>query len=636
MNKTGFEKMQMSKPWRSRTFWLQRVLPVVLAVMAAFISRYQLELSDEVSAELLAGQWPVYAPVNALAAFCLTLVLFAVLGRWWLATGISGAAFTLIAVINYYTRDFHGSVLMPQDVRNLGTAANVMVSYRLGFPVPVRWIVAWVVPLAALVLAQYRLARGLPRRSSWRGRGVRVGVSAVLVWAILYGSYFSAAPLVPITHDFWSLQDVYNEYGYLAGTASATALLRDPIVQPEGYSAAAAQQAAGRVTGSALVEETDEYPDIVMILSESFYDLSLVTDLQTDKEVFPVTQGLENAIHGHTVSPQECGGTNNSEYELLTSNSLALMPSITPFNWLNLYGANSLVNYLEKLGYTTMAGHPYPQENYRRGSGWQALGFDQTYFYKDFPHCKTSYYGNRPFETDSATYQDFEQMYEAMPADQPRFAFLVSIQSHGDYNMNDDSLSLVHAGTDYGEYDHAVDEFLSCMRLSDAAIGQLCDYFTDLYHETGRKVIVALAGDHAPGIADHVLDAGLEEEHLLKRCTPFLIWANYPLENADLAISTTDPLNRMDMVMLAPTVLQQAGLPLSRYYQYLLEMKGQAPAFTNLWEFLTPTGKMGTSGEYPQAATWVQGYYQLEYNNVGAHAKRDQSLFDPLLSLQRK
>ncbi len=47
-----------------------------------------------------------------------------------------------------------------------------------------------------------------------------------------------------------------------------------------------------------------------------------------------------------------------------------------------------------------------------------------------------------------------------MPEDKPRFSFLVSIQSHGDYDMNDASLDIVHAGTDYGEYDELMDEYL--------------------------------------------------------------------------------------------------------------------------------------------------------------------------------
>ena len=40
----------------------------------------------------------------------------------------------------------------------------------------------------------------------------------------------------------------------------------------------------------------------------------------------------------------------------------------------------------------------------------------------------------------------------------------------------------------------------------------------------------------------------------------------------------------------------------------------------------------GTTAEYgadPALDEWAKGYLMLEYNNIGAHAKRDQSIFDP-------
>ena len=123
--------MQHLKNFNWKKFLLQGVLPCLLAVAVGFISRYQLELSDGVTESFLQLQWPLYAPLNALTAFCLTLILFALLGKWSRATGISGAVFTIIALINYYTRDLHGSALMPQDILNLGTAAEVMGSYTL-------------------------------------------------------------------------------------------------------------------------------------------------------------------------------------------------------------------------------------------------------------------------------------------------------------------------------------------------------------------------------------------------------------------------------------------------------------------------------------------------------------------------
>ena len=625
--------MQHFKNFDWKKFLIQGVLPCLLAVAVGFISRYQLELSDGVTESFLALQWPLYAPLNALTAFCLTLILFAMLGRWWLSTALSGAVFTIIALINYYTRDLHGSALMPQDILNLGTAAEVMGSYTLKITHDVIKIALLFLPILAIAFVQRRLCKGAPKRASWPARGVRVAGSSLCVFLVMFFGYFGPVTIKPKTTYGWAWQNTYYTYGYLAGTIEATSLMADPIIEPEGYSDAAAVEAFAKAdgyTGPATAETAQDYPDVVLILSESFYDFDLVTDLQADTDIMPVTKNLPNSVYGHTISPHVGGGTNSTEYEMLTSNSLILMPSITPFNWLNLYNANSVVSYLKGLGYSTMAAHPYTNSNYQRDSAWLALGFDETHFQDDFP--TQDRYGDRPYQTDSATYKDWEKLYEAMPEDKPRFSFLVSIQSHGDYDMNDASLDVVHAATDYGEYDELMDEYLSCIKMTDAAVQELCDYFTAQYEKTGRKVIVAMAGDHAPSFVTHVADpsfAAGNDLELLQRSTPFFIWANYPLEHTDAAISTTDPLNRMDMVMLTPTLLQQAGLPLSDYYKYLLEMKQNTPVVTAANDYMKADGTTAKYGVDPALDAWVKGYLNLEYNNIGAHAKRDQSIFDP-------
>lgn len=620
------------KTIRSKTFWLRTVLPFLLAIVAAFIARYQLELSDGVTPDYMAGQWPLYAPLNAFTAFCLTLVLFAFIGRWSLATGISGGVFTLLAIVNYYTRDLHGTALMPQDILNIGTAAAVMGSYTLRITQTVITIVALLLPVLAISVAQRFLAygRGKPPKISWKRRLARWAGCFAGIFVILYVGYFAPFAIKPKQTYGWAWQLTYYKYGYLAGTIESAGLLMNPIVEPDNYSDEAADEAAARADGYTPAVETvseQEYPDIVLILSESFYDFDLVTDLQTDVEVMSVTKNLENSIYGHTVSPQVGGGTNSSEYEMLTSNSLMLMPSITPFNWLNLYGADSIVSYLEDLGYSTMAAHPYTNLNYRRNSAWLALGFDQVYFEDSFP--TKEYYGNRPYQTDSATYKDLEAMYESMPEDQPRFTFLVSIQSHGDYDMNDPELDLVHAATDYGEYDEVMDEYLSCMYLTDQAFGELTDYFTQVYEETGRKVIVAMAGDHAPSFVDHVADKTIASENdlqILERSTPFIIWANYPLENAG-ETNENDPLNRMDLCMFAPAVAEQAGLPLTDYYEYLLAMQDDVTVMTAGNDYMDANGVTHVYGENETNDDWVHGYFALEYNNIGTHAKKNKSLF---------
>ncbi len=46
--------------------------------------------------------------------------------------------------------------------------------------------------------------------------------------------------------------------------------------------------------------------------SESFYDFDLVTDLQANTDIMPVTKNLPNSVYGHTISPHVGGGTNST------------------------------------------------------------------------------------------------------------------------------------------------------------------------------------------------------------------------------------------------------------------------------------------------------------------------------------
>ena len=607
---------------------IHTVLPLLLALGAAFVGWFQLELSDAVPAAYLAAQWPVYALLNALTALCITLLLYALTGRWSRATGLSGAVITVLALVNYYTRDLHGSAVMPEDVLNLSTAAEVMGSYTLQITGTVVAIVLLYLPVLLAAWLQARLCADLPKRAAPKARAARYAGCAAGIFAILYAGYFAPFAPLPRSDAGWTWQTAYYRHGFLASSVETCRLLGDAIIQPAGYDEAALPDIAAAAERPNA--ETDDRPDILLILSESLYDFSLVTDLQADTELMPVINALPNAVRGHTVSANVGGGTNVTEYEMLTSNSPMLVPTVTPFNGLDFSDANSVVGYLKSLGYTTMAAHPYAASNYNRDVVWQQLGFDETHFMQDFPTQET--YGARPYQTDSATYRDWQALYEAMPADKPRFSFLVSIQTHGDYTMNDDTQNLVHAATDYGAFDHTMDEYLSCVQLSDAAFGELCGYFTDLYARTGRKVIVAMAGDHAPSFVAHVSDPALgqgDELTLLQRSTPFVIWANYPLPHADAAQNPADPLNRMDMVMLTPTLLEQAGLPLSDYYRYLLTLKDTAPVVTGAEDYTLPDGTAAAFGENAARDALVRGYFDLEYNNIGTRANRVQAIFEP-------
>ncbi len=85
--------------------------------------------------------------------------------------------------------------------------------------------------------------------------------------------------------------------------------------------------------------------------------------------------------------------------------------------------------------------------------------------------------------------------------------------------------------------------------------------------------------------------------------------------------------NRIDMCMLAPVLAEQAGLPLTPYYSYMLAMREDVTVFTAGNDFMDASGVTHTYGENAAMDEWVHGYFALEYNNIGTHAHRNQALF---------
>ena len=85
----------------------------------------------------------------------------------------------------------------------------------------------------------------------------------------------------------------------------------------------------------------------------------------------------------------------------------------------------------------------------------------------------------------------------------------------------------------------------------------------------------------------------------------------------------------MDLCDLAPTLVEQAGLPLSPFYQYLLAMKKSVPLQTAGNDYMDADGVTRRYGEDAENDQWMSGYFYLEYNNIGTGARRNDALFAP-------
>ena len=324
---------------------------------------------------------------------------------------------------------------------------------------------------------------------------------------------------------------------------------------------------------------------------------------------------LSNLFIGNAIVPVAGGGTNKSEYELLTGNSMELMntSSIDPFNIFSMKNSNSLVSVLKQNGYQTLAAHSEVGTNYSRSTAYPDMGFDFVHFREDF---EVEYYGDRQYATDESLYKQLIKWYENMN-DQPRFLYLLTIQNHGDWNLNDEIYDTVHIRQDFGEYTDKINEYLSCISLSDQAFR----YLTSYYKNVDRPVIICMVGDHAPSFSLDIVDAkysDMEKAERLRK-VPLLIWSNY--QTLDMNFET------ISMNYIPSTLLDFAGIEnMSYYYRYMNEIKETIPIISAYDAYIDASGNIYRYTDISPYQEQINQYLFMEYNNIKGN--RRQELFD--------
>lgn len=177
----------------------------------------------------------------------------------------------------------------------------------------------------------------------------------------------------------------------------------------------------------------------------------------------------------------------------------------------------------------------------------------------------------------------------------------------------------MHVQNDYGNYNDILNEFLSSIRLSDIAFKNLTDYYSNV----DRPTIICMMGDHAPSFATDIADKSLTgiEKEIKLRSTPFIIWANFSIKAQDVG--------SMSMIYSIPVMLETAGIKLSPYYQYMLNMKNQVPIVTSFGSYLDKNGDEYQYTDETPYKELLDQYFFMEYNNASAKGGRVEDLFLP-------
>ena len=378
------------------------ILEICSALISLLAMHAMLQLSCHqsfrsfVKISLLEDQLYVLANCS-LYALLIGLLSF-ICGSLYLGKLLSLSLSAVIALINYYTIEWHGAPLTLREIANTGTALNVLGAYKL----ELHQKTVLILLLFIFSLFAVSLIHILEKRSNlWqiinrRTYSFALTLGLLILWATCWNFIIPEDPVG------WSWKGGYRHYGYLVTTIGRAVRFSEPIQKPEGYDDFSLEVQS--VSEESTREKETVFPDVIFILNESFYDPAMMFDFKSDTSYLSNYHTIQNSQRGYTVVPQARGGTNKSEYEYLTGNSLQLMPEITPFNVLDLTEVNSVVSYLKNFGYRTVAMHPADPENYSRGYAYRELGFDKIFFQDDFVDLEEYY--NRYWATDRSLYHN--------------------------------------------------------------------------------------------------------------------------------------------------------------------------------------------------------------------------------------
>ena len=585
------------------------VVNVLLVLAVLCIQHVMLQIGVAVFPQQMFKIKILFFFTNLLFFLAVNLVLVLIVQRWRLAVLLSTIFFTVWGIANHYVCLFHGEPLLPGLLASAGTAMDVLSAYSFTIDIIPWTILAFAVMAFRLVKTYWVLNKG-SRGSLLYRTGFRLAMLAAAAGLPIL------AVRMPATQRELGCSQNYAFYVYGAGACVVqdTIEMIFPFSPPDGYSADRLPEA------EAVPAEAELKPDIILILNETFCDLDDYSSVKADRDYMSSFYQLDGAAYGHAIVPLAGGGTNNSEYELLTANSMYLIKSYAPFNFIDFTEANSnVVQYLKRLGYVSCAMHYYSASNYSRDKAYPAMGFNDVEL-GGGPQVPVIRYGERG-DLDSTYYGLLEKRYESYSGDEPRFLYMLTVQNHGGYGVNDDTLDTVHTQAAYGDLTSQINEYMTSIAMSCDAFKELTEYFS----QVDRLVIICMVGDHAPTFLSQLEPNQTRtemEDALAQRTVPYVIWSNY---GADLSRCG----DYTSVYAIMPEVIRSAGLPLTAYYEQILALREVFLATSAGGICL---GKDGAVSLYDPADTTflpVTEYYYMEYNALRAGEDYREELFLP-------
>lgn len=509
-------------------------------------------------------------------------------------SAVSVEAIGLIwGIANAFVIQFRGTPVLPWDFTALGTAMAVAGNYKF---IPSVTMVLAIILFIVLIIVQKRFCvkgQFKPTKRNLCYRGAALVCGCLCLYEAISPEFLEKCG---VQADVWDQSTSYQTTGAAASFVLNTKFLKVDVPQSYSQEYVEAIKDSSDVSGAenlsdysdqitenkATVEAEDiekvtqsvqtKAVNIIAIMNESWADFEDYGNLELSESVMDYIHSLDNTIFGHAYTSVFGAGTSASEFEFLTGNSMAFLPSGSiPYQQYVTTPKDSLASLLHDQRYQCLAMHPGERTSWQRNEAYPLLGFDQFTSGEDM-HVELS--DEHGYVGDDSSFNEIIYEYEHRDATKPFFMFNVTIQNHGSYT-DENYETEVYLKDEPGKYPQA-EQYLTLANKTDQDFKILVDYFSQCEEPT----IILMFGDHQPSVETEFLekaygvslDSMTMEQYMGKFKVPFVIWANYELPDEQIDITSLNFLKQY--------LLNYAGVEKSNYDYYLEEISKDMPAMT--------------------------------------------------------
>ena len=540
----------------------------------------------------------------------LMVILFLLLGHLKWALRFQSIFFMLVGLVNYYVISFRSAPIMPWDIFSLGTALSVADNYKYTIEKNTIFVIlGFVIIIAASSIVNLNINI----KGKWQKHIIAARLASLVIFIALLCSFTNMLHLDSTISRFKMYDKLFTPTVMSKRDGTAVAFLMElkyiSVDKPDNYSDSMAEQILAPYKNTADDNESYNTPNIIVIMNEAFSDLSVLGDFETNENYMPfirslMQEGTTNTVSGYLNVSVLGGNTANTEFEFLTGNTMAFLPQgSVPYQQYIKSETTSLASHLKSLGYETVAMHPYNSTGWDRNKVYPLLGFDTSYFIRDYKNPEKI----RKYVSDAACYNKIIELYEAKDENKPLFIFNVTMQNHSSYT--DDFDNFKPEITVNNSKSKALNNYLSLMKISDSAVEDLITYFSNEDEDT----IIVFFGDHQPtnSVVSNIWKLNgkdgnnLSEEDESKRYeVPFFIWSNFDIkEESNIELSAN---------YLAAKLLDVCDMPLYDYAQYLLNFSEKYPIITPI----RVKSESGNSTDLDSVMGQLNNYAILQYNRL--------------------